>query len=306
MQAGAREYLIKPFSHDELVAAIRRVHQLEEKKGTFARAAAPDSSGAPRAAALGEVIVLFSGKGGVGKTLLATNLSVALAVETESRVALVDLDLQFGDIGVMLNLDHSRSITDVVESDTLEPEMLNEIMAHGPSGVRVLLAPISPELADLITSDHVRMVMTELRKTYDYVVVDTSCHLADFNLEVIEAAQHILVVTALTIPAIKDAKLALKVLESQGKKVNFLQCRLMRPFPAKAVGDILRGAKHIVSMEENYSGQLAQVVQEQTGVMIDQRINKFDGRPFSEDEVVNALAKVYEGAKAEPVVTHVH
>ena len=150
----------------------------------------------------------------MGKTLLATNLSVALAVETESRVALVDLDLQFGDIGVMLNLDHSRSITDVVDSDTLEPEMLNEIMAHGPGGVRVLLAPISPELADLITGEHVRMVMSELRKTYDYVVVDTSCHLADFNLEVIESAQHILVVTALTIPAIKDAKLALKVLES--------------------------------------------------------------------------------------------
>ena len=158
--------------------------------------------------------MLFSGKGGVGKTLLATNLSVALAVETESRVALVDLDLQFGDIGVMLNLDHSRSITDVVESETLEPEMLNEIMAQGPNGVRVLLAPISPELADLITNDHVRMVMAELRKTFDYVVVDTSCHLADFNLEVIESAQHILVVTALTIPAIKDAKLALKVLES--------------------------------------------------------------------------------------------
>jgi pilus assembly protein CpaE len=116
MQAGAREYLIKPFSHDELVAAIRRVHQLEEKKGTFARAVAPDGTAAPRAAALGEVIVLFSGKGGVGKTMLATNLSVALAVETDSRVALVDLDLQFGDIGVMLNLDHSRSITDIVDS----------------------------------------------------------------------------------------------------------------------------------------------------------------------------------------------
>jgi len=99
---------------------------------------------------------------------------------------------------------------------------------------------------------------------------------------------------------------ALKVLEPQGKKINFLQCRLMKPFPAQGVGDVLRRAKHIVSIEENYSGQLAQLVQEQTGVMIDQRINKFDGRPFSEDEVVNALAKVYDGAKAEPVVTHVH
>jgi 2-oxoglutarate ferredoxin oxidoreductase subunit alpha len=99
---------------------------------------------------------------------------------------------------------------------------------------------------------------------------------------------------------------ALKVLEAQGKKINFLQCRLMKPFPAKLVGDILRRASRIVSIEENYSGQLAQLVQEQTGVMIDQRINKFDGRPFSEDEVVNTLAKVYDGAKAEPVMTHVH
>jgi len=99
---------------------------------------------------------------------------------------------------------------------------------------------------------------------------------------------------------------ALKALEAQGKKINFLQCRLMRPFPAEAVGAILRSAKRIVSIEENYSGQLAQLAQEQTGVMIDQRINKFDGRPFSEDEVANALAKVYDGAKAEPVVTDVH
>ena len=99
---------------------------------------------------------------------------------------------------------------------------------------------------------------------------------------------------------------ALKVLDAQGKKINFLQCRVMRPFPAEAVGAILHSAKRIVSIEENYSGQLAQLVQEQTGVMIDQRINKFDGRPFSEDEVVNAVTKVYEGAKAEPVVTHVH
>ncbi|TMC71031.1 MAG: 2-oxoacid:acceptor oxidoreductase subunit alpha [Chloroflexi bacterium] len=99
---------------------------------------------------------------------------------------------------------------------------------------------------------------------------------------------------------------ALKVLEAQGKTINFLQCRMMKPFPAQPVGDVLRRAKRIVSLEENYSGQLAQLVQEQTGVMITERINKFDGRPFSEDEVVNALAKVYEGAKAEPVVTHVH
>lgn len=215
MQAGAREYLIKPFSHDELVAAIRRVHQLEEKKGTYIAQTGPTPETPVRSGAPGDVILLFSGKGGVGKTLLATNLAVALAQETKSRVALVDLDLQFGDVGVMLNLDHSRSITDVVDAgEGLDGDTLNEVLANGPAGIRVLLAPISPELADLVTTDHVRSIMTELRKAYDYVVVDTSCHLAEFNLEVIESAQRILVVTALTIPAIKDAKLSLKVLDS--------------------------------------------------------------------------------------------
>jgi pilus assembly protein CpaE len=214
MQAGAREYLIKPFSHDELVAAIRRVHQLEQKKGLLV-ARGPTEPDAAARSAPGEVIVLFSGKGGVGKTLLATNLAVALATETKARVALVDLDLQFGDVGVMLNLDHSRSITDVVDAgDTLDHDVLNDILGTGPGGIRVLLAPISPELADLITTEHIRTVMTELRKTYDYVVVDTSCHLAEFNLEVIEMAQRLIVITALTIPAIKDAKLSLKMLES--------------------------------------------------------------------------------------------
>src|SRR5438132_7507352 len=214
MQAGAREYLIKPFSHDELVAAIRRVHQLEEKKGTYVVQAGPAQEAPARSGAPGDVVLLFSGKGGVGKTLLATNLAVALAQETKARVAVVDLDLQFGDVGVMLNLDHSRSITDIVDAGDALGELLNEVLATGPSGIRVLLAPISPELADLITTDHVRAVMAELRKNFDYVIVDTSCHLAEFNLEVIENAQRIVVVTALTIPAIKDAKLSLKVLES--------------------------------------------------------------------------------------------
>jgi 2-oxoglutarate ferredoxin oxidoreductase subunit alpha len=98
---------------------------------------------------------------------------------------------------------------------------------------------------------------------------------------------------------------AIRVLETQGMKINFLQCRLMKPFPAEAVGNILRKAKHIVSMEENYSGQLASLVTEHTGILIKDRINKYDGRPFSEDEVVRALTNAYSGGKIEPVVTHV-
>jgi pilus assembly protein CpaE len=218
MQAGAREFLIKPFSHDELVAAIRRVYQLEQKKGTFlakTMPAQPEAPAVPRGAGPAEVILVFSGKGGVGKSVIATNLAVALAEESKSRVALVDLDLQFGDVGILFNLDHSRSITELVDgSSGIDDESLREVLANGPAGVKVLLAPISPELADLVTAEHVRTIIAELRRAFDYVVVDSSSHLTEFNLEVIELAQRVLVVTALTIPAIKDAKLTLKVLES--------------------------------------------------------------------------------------------
>ena len=220
MQAGAREFLIKPFSGDELIESIRRVHQLEQKKGTYARAtqaAAPDA--APVAVAprpqRGEVFLVMSGKGGTGKSILASNLAVALAMETGARVALVDLDLQFGDIGVLLNLDHTRSITDLADAaGQLDPDFVNDVLATGPEGIRVLLAPISPELADLVSTEHLRPIFEELRRAFDFIVVDTASHLTEINLEAIELASRVIVITALNIPAIKDTKLTLKVLES--------------------------------------------------------------------------------------------
>ncbi|CAN5271918.1 2-oxoacid:acceptor oxidoreductase subunit alpha [soil metagenome] len=99
---------------------------------------------------------------------------------------------------------------------------------------------------------------------------------------------------------------ALRVLEERGRTLNFLQCRLMRPFPAADVEAILRAAKRLVLVEENYSGQLGALIREQTGVKIEERILKFDGRPFSEDELVNALERVYAGEAGAAVVTSVH
>lgn len=98
---------------------------------------------------------------------------------------------------------------------------------------------------------------------------------------------------------------AIAVLAEQGKKVNYLQIRLMKPFPVDDVSAALSTAKKLVLVEENYSGQLGSFIREQTGVKIEQRILKFDGRPFSEDELVRELSKVFAGGTAEPVVTHV-
>jgi pilus assembly protein CpaE len=223
MQSGAREFLIKPFSGDELIASIRRVYQLEQKKESFlakstgattAAPAAPPDGQAARRGEHGQVFFFYSGKGGVGKSLIAANLAVSMANETKGKVALVDLDLQFGDIGVLLNLDHSQGITDLIENiDHMDPDFIREIMVDG-YGIKVLLTPISPELADLVTVDHVRRIFSELRKMFDYIIVDSSAHLGEINLEVLDHADKVVVVTSLSIPAIKNTKLALKIFDS--------------------------------------------------------------------------------------------
>src|SRR5436853_958250 len=225
MQSGAREFLIKACSGDRMIASIRRVYQLEQKKESFLQktsgqaagpvAAAPTDGESVRRGEHGQVYFFYSGKGGVGKSLIAANLAVSMANETKAKVALVDLDLQFGDIGVLLNLDHSQGITDLIENiDHMDQEFIREIMVDGPFGIKVLLTPISPELADLVTVDHVRRIFGELRKMFDYIIVDSSAHLGEINLEVLDHADKVVVVTSLSIPAIKNTKLALKIFDS--------------------------------------------------------------------------------------------
>jgi pilus assembly protein CpaE len=213
MQSGAREFLIKPFTGDELVSSIRRVYDLEAKKGAYAPKAAVPADQPERPG--GKVCVVVSGKGGCGKSFVAVNLAAALRIETSAKVCLVDLDLQFGDVGVMMNIDHAKTITELVDgSGSLDWEFLDDVLADGPLGLRVLLGPFSPEYGDLVRAEHVRQIVDILRREFDYVVVDTASQLSEATLEAIDNAQHVIVVGALTIPAIKDTRLMLKMLDS--------------------------------------------------------------------------------------------
>jgi pilus assembly protein CpaE len=221
MQAGAREFLVKPFSGEELASALRRVNQLEKLK----RAPAPTLEAAPtppvevveKRTTTGRIVLVFSGKGGIGKSLLAVNLAAALAKDREGRTALVDLDLQFGDLGVLLGLESGRNVYQVVEAfPNVDADFIEALMPKAPGDFRVLLGPQSPEFADLVTAEHARTILTILQANFDYVVVDTSAHLGEVTLEALERADRIVVIVDLSLPAVKEAKLALRVFQRLG------------------------------------------------------------------------------------------
>jgi pilus assembly protein CpaE len=220
MLAGAREFLVKPFSSDELTTSIRQVHARERIKRS--RMVVP-VAGAPAGPAGtthkdGKIVTLFAPKGGVGRTTLAVNLAVALAGEQRQAVALVDGSFQFGDVGVLLNLNpKNKSIIDVVTDPSgADEEIVDTALIHHSTGIKVLLAPPSPEMAELVNADQVRRAMQRLRVTHDFTVVDLWPHFNDVTLALLDMSDVILTILTLEISNIKNIRLFLEVSEQLG------------------------------------------------------------------------------------------
>lgn len=220
MLAGAREFLVKPFSADELVNAIRHVHELEKVK----RARYPQAPGGGTAAAphgepeRGRVLTFFSPKGGVGRTTIATNLAVALHQITGRPVALVDGSLPFGDIGVILNMNpKAKTIADLVGSfETADADVLETVLVQHSSGIKVLLAPPTPESAELITGPNIKHVLETLRERYAFVVVDTWPSFQEVVLTMMDAADVVLTPMTLEITSLKNVRVFLEITEKLG------------------------------------------------------------------------------------------
>jgi pilus assembly protein CpaE len=218
MLAGAREFLVKPFSSDELTASIRQVWSREKDKlsryapVTVTSQEISNGSGEPAS-----VVAVFSPKGGVGRTTIAVNLAVA-AAQTNKRVALVDASLQFGDVGVLLNLNpRNKSIADLAgELQSGEAESLETFMITHSSGVKVLLAPPSPEQAELIGPSAIKKVLQGLRAMFDLVVVDCPSTFNEPTLAVLDEADLILTLLTLEITSVKNMRLFLEVCEQLG------------------------------------------------------------------------------------------
>ncbi|MEX2184635.1 MAG: response regulator [Chloroflexota bacterium] len=230
MLAGAREFLVKPFSSDELTASIRQVHVREKEKYSRMAAAHPAPGPAVSAAGTttatpgqgepGMVIAVFSPKGGVGRTTVAVNLAVAAATELGKKVVLVDGSFQFGDVGVLLNLNpKNKSIADLVpemEQTGGEVESIDTFVINHSAGIRVLLAPPSPEMADLITPAGIKRIIETLKLNHDLVVVDCTAFFNETTLAILDSADTILTMLSLEITSIKNIRLFLEVSEQLG------------------------------------------------------------------------------------------
>jgi pilus assembly protein CpaE len=217
MLAGAREFLVKPFSSDELTASIRQVYSREREKAGRVVAQAPRAPRDPTEE--GRVVAVFSPKGGVGRTTIAVNLAVAAASELGKRVTLVDASFQFGDVAVLLNLNSKdRSMAELLPEleDGRDPESIETITQTHSSGIRVLLAPPSPEMAELITPPDVKRAIEFLREGSELVVVDCAAWFNDTLLAILDLADVVLTVLTLEITSIKNTRLFLEVAEQLG------------------------------------------------------------------------------------------
>jgi len=226
LRSGVKDVLQAPVDSAQLAEAVARV------AGTIAYAA-------PTPAApvygegdgeLGRVITVFSTKGGAGKSVIATNLSVLLAERSPKPVVLVDADLQFGDIAVMLKLSPQHTIVDAVSAlDRLDaPFLQNLLMEHPSSGLLVLPAPLEPAFADQIGAAEMVRVVELLRTFCSFVILDTPAYFNDVVLGLIEVSDDVLLVAGMDIPNIKNVKIGLQTLRLLNTPMEKLRLILNR------------------------------------------------------------------------------
>lgn len=227
IRSGVKDVLASPVDTAQLQEACRRVADSVGALGRVVPGAGGFSGDDGDDGEGGRVITVFSTKGGAGKSVVATNLAVALAQRTSETVALVDCDLQFGDVAVMLKLAPQHTIVDAVNSiDRLDSGFLvNLLVDHPPSGLKVMPAPLEPAYADQISAEHVRQIIAGLRGVAKYIIVDTPSYFDDKVLTLIEDSDEILLVAGMDIPNIKNVKIGLqtmRMLDTPNSKIHLV------------------------------------------------------------------------------------
>jgi pilus assembly protein CpaE len=190
-------------------AAARAVEIARTLRGRLG-GGAPTDNGEGRAP--GKVVTVFSSKGGCGKTFLSTNLAVSLA-RNGAEVALVDLDLHFGDVAIMLHLFPSHTIHDAAQNPSLDALSLKSFLTRHDSGIWALVAPTEPTVADTINPGTIGNILKLLRSAFDYVVIDTPPAFSEPVLAAFDESDWLIMLATLDVPSIKNLRLTLQTME---------------------------------------------------------------------------------------------
>ncbi len=213
-EMGADDLLTMPTPPEDLEFALRKV--MARRRGSVS-----SSTTSP-------MICIIGPKGGTGKTLAASNLAVALA-EKGKRAVIVDIDLQFGDIGIALGLSPDRTIYDLARvGGSLDPDKVEDFITEHSSGARALLAPSRPDQAGTVTVEFLRELYAALRVRHDYVIIDTPPGFTPEVIASIDLASHLLVVGMLDALSLKDTKLGLETLGLMGSDPKRIRLILNR------------------------------------------------------------------------------
>lgn len=207
IDSGATAYISPIPDSSEFCDRLKKIYFNEKSRVSMLI----ENSGVQRKA---EVITVFGTKGGVGKTTLAVNLAVELS-RKKAKVAILDLDLLFGDAHMFLGLDVKETVVELLQERKVPTidSVRNYFLVHS-SGVQLLCAPISPEYAENVTASQVEPLLNVLRPHYDYIIIDTNADFSELNLLLLEEASTILYVTGLDISLLNNSKKGLLLLDS--------------------------------------------------------------------------------------------
>ena len=225
---GVQDVAILPQLTESLVFTLRRAHVLNNNAP---RSNAPAPS-AGRPGGEGRVITVFSPKGGVGKSTLSVGLAGAYSGPLKRSTLLIDLDLQFGDVGIMMGIDPTQTIVDLVTTTgELDPDKLGGYVVHHASGLDVLAAPLRPEDAELVTEDRIGQLIDVAKAAYDIVVLDTPPHFDATTLAALDRSDRLVLMTTMDIPTVKNAKLAMQTLNLLQYPRERIALVVNRPLP---------------------------------------------------------------------------
>jgi pilus assembly protein CpaE len=231
LRSGADDYLIKPFHPAELMARMRSLLS-RFPPADAGSVPAPHAAAGASATKRGEparMVLFYGAKGGVGTTTLAINTAIALHKELGKKTCLIDANLQFGDHRVFLDLGMDKmSIVDLVSSTGFDLELIRQVLVKHESGIDLLLAPPSPEMAELVTSDHLPEIVSLMANDFDYIVMDVDQRLDEVNLRAMDVARVIFVVMTADLPCLKNVRLLLETIGHLGYSDNKVKLILNR------------------------------------------------------------------------------